>query len=116
MITGTPPSSRNCFGRSPPSRVPLPAATTMATFIRLCFGVANARQCRRCLHFSQGSPGALAVSRSFSLLSQASKDHFSGGCLEHARHRDVSILSDQSPRVVDHDHRAVIKIRDTLVV
>src|SRR5215213_9862043 len=34
MMTGLPASNRNCLARSPPSRVPRPAAAMMATFIK----------------------------------------------------------------------------------
>src|ERR1051326_5312580 len=115
MITGTPPSSRNCFGRSPPSRVPLPAATTMATFIRLGLCVADPRPRGRCLYFSQGAACALAISCPFGLFGQPSEDHLASGGLQHACHGNVSVLTNQSPRVINHDHRAVIQIRHTLV-
>src|SRR6185295_15123516 len=44
------------------------------------------------------------------------KNHAAGGGLQHARHRDVQAAADAAARVVDDDHRAVVQIRDTLVV
>src|SRR6185436_19574264 len=97
---GTPPSSRNCLGRSPPSRVPFPAATTMATFIRLRFGIRNPCEGRRGTHFAQSPARPLAVSGVLVLLTDSPEDHFACGGLQHAGDGDVRVLSDQAPRVI----------------
>src|SRR4029078_11210795 len=101
MITGTPASCTNCFGRSPPSRVPLPAATTMATFI-LSFCVGDARQRRRRLYFPQGAACSLAVSCPFGVFRQTSEDHLTCGGLQYAGDCNVSVLTNQPSRVVHH--------------
>src|SRR5215831_20857255 len=114
MIIGDPASSTNCLGRSPPSRVPFPAATIIATFMRLAFGVGNSRQGRSGPHFPQCTPRALAVD--VAVLAELAKDHFAGGRLQHAGHRYLRVFTYQAARVVDNDHRAVIEVSNSLVV
>src|SRR5260370_40907544 len=100
MMIGTPRSSRNCLGWLPPSRVPFPAATTMATFIQLAFSVGNARQGRSGAHLAQRPARSLAVADALSLIAKPAEDHLSGGSLEHAGCGRCSIPSDQAPRIV----------------
>src|ERR1700731_1981042 len=100
MRTGTPSSSRNCLEGLPPSRVPFPAATTIATFIRLWFGIVDAREGGSCLHLAQGAARALAVAGAFVFVPQPSKDHLARGSLQDAGHGNVRVLSNQTPRIV----------------
>src|SRR4030095_14710639 len=116
MMTGMPWISRNCLGRLPPKRMPCPPATTIATFIRLRFGVVDARHRRSRLDFAQRSARALGAVTVFRLVVNFSENHFAGRRLQHTGHRNVSVLSNQPPRVVHHDHRAVVEISHALVV
>src|ERR1043165_2950170 len=115
-ITGVPLISRNCLGRLPPKRVPLPPATIIATFIYLGFGVADAGHRGGALYCTKRPARALAIAAVLGFFADAAEDHFAGGGLQHAGDGDVSVLSNQAPRVVDDHHRAVVQIGDTLVV
>src|ERR1044071_8552153 len=50
------------------------------------------------------------------LLPEAAEDHLAGRRLQHARHGDVGVAADEFPGVVHDDHRAVVEIRDALVI
>src|SRR5438034_7366094 len=100
MMTGVPFNSRNCFGRSLPNRMPLPPATTIATFMRLAFGIVDARHRRGRFDFSQRPAGALAVATVLGLIANPSEDHFAGSRLQHAGDRDVGVLPDQTPGII----------------
>src|SRR5438132_3579608 len=109
-------SSMNCLGRLPPRRVPFPPATTIATFIRLGFGVGDARQRGRGLHFTQRATRAFTVAAVLSFVANFPKNHFAGRSLQDTRDRDISVLTDQTARVIYYNHRAVIEVSDTLIV
>src|SRR3982751_4912846 len=99
----------NCFGRSPPSRVPFPAATTMATFMRLRFGVVDARPSGRRTYFTQRPARPLSIAGRFAVFGQSPEDHLAGGRLQDAGHGDVGILANQAPRVINDHHGSVIE-------
>src|SRR3954447_23153322 len=105
-MMGVPLSSKNCLGRSPPKRTPLPPPTSIATFIRLRFSVADARHHVSCLHFAQRPARALTVAV-FSLVVNFAENHFARRRLQDARNSDVRVLANQTPRVIDDHHRAV---------
>src|SRR5947208_4241515 len=109
-------SSMNCLGRLPPRRVPFPPATTIATFIRLGFGIGDARQRGRGLHFTQRATRAFTVAAVLSFVANFPKNHFASCGLQHTRDCDISILTNQAARVVYYNHRAVIEVSDTLIV
>src|ERR1700735_3007934 len=52
----------------------------------------------------------------FAALVVTSEDHFARGSLMHGRHRDVDRLVDHFARAVHHHHRAVVEVRDALIV
>src|SRR5262245_9920001 len=116
MMTGVPFNSRNCFGRSLPNRMPLPPATTIATFMRLAFSISDARHCRSRLDFSQRPALAFAVAAVLGFIANPSEDHFARSGLQHAGNRDVRVLPNQTPRVINHDHGPVVEIGDALVI
>src|SRR3954465_9494414 len=107
-MMGVPLSFKNCLGRSPPKRTPLPPPTSIATFIRLRFSVADARHHVSCLHFAERPARALTVAAVFSLVVNLAEDHFARRRLQDARNSDVRVLANQTPRVIDDDHCAVI--------
>src|SRR2546421_6562238 len=107
---------RNCWGRLPPKRRPFPPATTIATFIRLGSGVADTRQRGGGLNFAQGATRAFTIAAVLSFIENFSKNHFAGRSLQDTRDRDISVLTDQTARVINYYHRAVIEVCDTLIV
>src|SRR5690242_1387092 len=116
MMMGVPFNSRNCFGLEPPNRVPLPPATIIATFMRLAFGVRNAGHGWSCLYFAQWAAAPLAGAAIFGFVANLAEDHFTGGGLQDAGDGNVRVLSNQAPRIVDHDHGSVVEIGHALVV
>src|SRR5580765_7837781 len=116
MMMGVLSNSRNCFGLLPPNRTPLPPATIIATFMRLAFGVTDARQGGSRFHFSQRAAATFAIHAVFRVFPNAAKDHLAGGGLQDAGNSDVRIFSDQTPRVIDHHHGPVVEIGHALVI
>jgi hypothetical protein len=49
-------------------------------------------------------------------LLDASEDHLPRSRLQDAGHDHIDVLSDQAARVVDHYHRTVIQVSDSLVI
>ena len=47
---------------------------------------------------------------------ELAEDHFAGCSLEHAGDRDIDCLRDHPARVIDHHHRTVIQVSDSLIV
>src|SRR6516225_3413440 len=54
--------------------------------------------------------------RGNSRLEVATKNHLASRRLQHAGHNHVNGLADHLPCIINHDHRAVIQIRNALVV
>src|SRR4030095_11074954 len=139
MMIAMPASSRNCLARSLPNRVPFPAAAMIATFIR---GVASHGRCRQeefspklfrhrlavgrdsqrrggisyLTLITSSAIGAVFAGTIIRIFPKAPKDHLSGCGLQDTGHGDVGIAANQSAGVVDHHHRAVIKVSHPLVV
>src|SRR5437763_13121962 len=78
------------------------------------------RACGRALLALEGSALASGIGRAllavFGVLPEPTEDHLAGGRLQNARHSDVGVLANHAPRVVNDDHRAIVEIRDALVV
>src|SRR6185503_19673865 len=58
----------------------------------------------------------VAVSAIFRFFPETAEDHLAGSSLQHAGHRNVGVLADQTARIVDHHHRAIVEIGHALIV
>src|SRR6185503_17106417 len=66
----------------------------------------------------RGAIGAMnvAVSAVFRFFPETAEDHLAGSCLQHTRHCDVGILTDQTACIINHHHRAIVEIGHALIV
>src|SRR5882724_9087444 len=52
----------------------------------------------------------------FRFFPKAPEDHLAGSCLEHTGYGNVGVLANQPACVIHHDHRAIVKVSNALIV
>src|SRR5436190_22650993 len=93
----------------------------LASRFRDRFGIVNSHRARSTPRVACSTGRAIRavnfiVATIFCFFPETAKNHFSCCYLQNTRNGNVRILTYQPTRVVDHNHRSIVEISDTLVV